>query len=73
LIREVAAAGLAGNSVASASTTAQATRIRFAENTLGILCSPLRSSLEIAGSFATPMTAVPALTMRAPCHVAFSI
>src|SRR6185437_2410569 len=36
----------AGRTVASASTTAQATRNRFAEYTPGILCSPLRSSLQ---------------------------
>jgi hypothetical protein len=42
LIREVAPAGIADD--ASASHAAQTTRNTLAEYTLGILCSPLRSS-----------------------------
>src|SRR5229473_5535116 len=63
LIREVAPAGMADS--ASANSAAQAVPSALAEVTLGILCSPLRSSLSDPRH---SHDGGPALTMRAPCH-----
>src|ERR1700681_4776479 len=63
LIREVAPAGMADS--ASANSAAQAVPNTLAEVTLGILCSPLRSSLSDPRH---SHDGGPALTMRAPCQ-----
>src|SRR6266404_6184267 len=63
LIRDVAPAGMADS--ASANSAAQAVPNTLAEVTLGILCSPLRSSLSDPRH---SHDGGPALTIRAPCH-----
>src|SRR6476661_4173845 len=63
LIREVAPAGMADS--ASANSAAQAIPNTLAEVTLGILCSPLRSSRSDPRH---SHDGGPQLTMRASCH-----